>query len=101
MVVSKKYPMRLRQEYVFYPCSLYEKHKKSVHQKAGAVNEDEKVLHVSDKHLSCSDDEDGEERDDAIACEGNIGAAFMDSDPDDMPVYRNIFVAMQCPWTDV
>ncbi|GFN85698.1 hypothetical protein PoB_001220400 [Plakobranchus ocellatus] len=66
----------------------------------GAVNEDEEVIHISDKHLSCSDDEDGEERDDAVASEDKIGAAFMDSDPDKMPVYRNIFDAMQSSWTD-
>ncbi|GFN78855.1 hypothetical protein PoB_000536100 [Plakobranchus ocellatus] len=74
-------------------CALYfpsaasmNSHKKGVHQKAGAVNENEEVLHISDEHLSCSDDEDGEERDDAVACENNIGAAFMDSDSDKMPV---------------
>ncbi|GFN82488.1 hypothetical protein PoB_000899400 [Plakobranchus ocellatus] len=39
-------------------CALYfpsvasmKRHKKSVHQKAGAANEDEEVLHVSDEHL--------------------------------------------------
>ncbi|GFO01119.1 hypothetical protein PoB_002762400 [Plakobranchus ocellatus] len=46
---------------------------KGVHQKACAVNEDEEMLHVSDEHLSCSDDEDREERDDAVACEDKRG----------------------------
>ncbi|GFO09035.1 hypothetical protein PoB_003554000 [Plakobranchus ocellatus] len=46
---------------------------KGVHQKAGAVNEGEEVSHVSDEHLPCSDDEDGEETDDEdFACEGNL-----------------------------
>ncbi|GFN78270.1 hypothetical protein PoB_000477600 [Plakobranchus ocellatus] len=65
-----------------------------------AVSEDEEVLHAFDEHLSCSDDQDGEERNDAVACEDNIDAAFMDSDPDKITVYRNIFNAMQCPLTD-
>ncbi|GFO38144.1 hypothetical protein PoB_006464900 [Plakobranchus ocellatus] len=67
------------------------RHKKCVHQKAGAVNDNEEMLYVSDEHLSCSDDEDREERDGAVACEDNIGA-------DKMPVYRNIFDAMQSHW---
>ncbi|GFN96930.1 hypothetical protein PoB_002343600 [Plakobranchus ocellatus] len=73
---------------------------KCVHQKAGAMNEDEGMLHVSDEHLSCSEDEDGEEWDDAFSCKDNLRAALMDSDPYKMPVFRNIFDAMQCPWTD-
>ncbi|GFO19807.1 hypothetical protein PoB_004631200 [Plakobranchus ocellatus] len=85
---------------VFSLCSLYERHKKGVHQKAGAVNEDEEVIHVSDEQLSCSDAEDEEERDGAVTFEDNIGATYMDSDPDNMPVSRNIFHAMQRPWTD-
>ena len=79
-------------------CSLYfpsaasmKRHKKAVHQTACAVNEDE-VIHASGEHLSCSDEEDAEEVDDA--------GPFMNNDPHTMPVYRNIFEAMQCPWTD-
>ena len=55
------------------------------------MNEDE-VIHASGEHLSCSDEEDAEEVDDA--------GPFMNNDPHTMPVYRNIFEAMQCPWTD-
>ncbi|GFN84708.1 hypothetical protein PoB_001121400 [Plakobranchus ocellatus] len=94
----------IAQLHVFYACqsvhASMKRHRKGVHPKAGTVNEDEEMLYVSDEHLSCSDDESREERVHAVACEDNIGAAFMDSDPDKIPAYKDIFYAIQCPWGD-
>ncbi|GFO40931.1 hypothetical protein PoB_006743600 [Plakobranchus ocellatus] len=91
--VSSEVEARTCPKYALYVPSAasLERHKKVVHQKAGAVNEVKEVSHVADEYLSCFD---------AVACEDSIGAVFMGSDPDKMSVYRNIFDAMQCPWTD-
>ena len=75
-------------------CSLYfpsvasmRRHKKGVHQKCGLI--DNEVPHLSDEH---SLQEGGEE-------EIEI-SPFIERDSNAMPVYRNIFEAMRCPWTD-
>ncbi|GFO26454.1 hypothetical protein PoB_005295900 [Plakobranchus ocellatus] len=52
----------------FDPSSSMKRHGKGFHQKADVVNEDEEVLHISNEHFFCSNDDDGEERDDAVAC---------------------------------